>query len=202
MRRLRKLARALLALSASWIFIGCEKQPSTDEILEGMSAENRRAMDVMVNTPFIVEGVSNPEFLSAEECGLQDPARIIGVVINGSARAYPLIRLSAMVDHVVNDNVVDSEGKNLPFTVTYCDMSDCIRVLQSSSDTTANSLEVATLGLLDKGLALKWKGKDFKQMDEVDGLKDVPYERTTWGEWKSKHPDSLVYKGRSRLPRK
>jgi Protein of unknown function (DUF3179) len=202
MRRLRKLARALLALSASWIFIGCEKQPSTDEILEGMSAENRRAMDVMVNTPFIVEGVSNPEFLSAEECGLQDPARIIGVVINGSARAYPLIRLSAMVDHVVNDNVVDSEGKNLPFTVTYCDMSDCIRVLQSSSDTTANSLEVATLGLLDKGLALKWKGKDFKQMDEVDGLKDVPYERTTWGEWKSKHPDSLVYKGRSRLPKK
>lgn len=198
MRNPRELASVLLTLTASLIIVGCDKRPTTEDILSGMSEENRRAMDVMVNTPFIVEGVSNPEFISAEECGLQDPAKIIGVVINGQARAYPLIRLSAMVDHVVNDNVVDADGNNLPFTVTYCDMTDCVRVVQSSSKTTANSLEIGTLGLIDKGLALKWKNKDFKQMEQVEGLKDVPYTRTTWGEWKAEYPDSVVYKGRNR----
>ncbi len=197
MRTRQKLSSILLCLGLAPM-VGCEQKPTTEQILEGMSAENRRAMETMVNTPFIVEGVSNPEFVTAEQCGLQDPARVIGVVINGQARAYPLVRLSAMVDHVVNDNIIDEEGKNFPFTITYCDMTDCVRVLQSEYDTTANSLEISTLGLLDKGLALKWKDKDFKQMADVDGLKDVPYVRTTWGEWKAEHPESLVYKGRNR----
>ena len=179
------------------VLAGCEQSVSKDEMLEGMSQESRNAMNSMVNTPFIVEGVASPEFISAAEAKLRDSDRVVGIVINGQARAYPLARLSAMSDHVVNDHVTDSEGKSLPFTVTYCDMTDCARVLEPTSETAQDSLGIRTLGLLDKGLALQWKGKDFKQLEAVDGLQDVPYQRKTWAEWKAEFPDTIVYKGRT-----
>jgi hypothetical protein len=192
----QKHAFLLLCVLASLLLAACQRTISKDEMLEGMSEESRRAMDSMVNTPFIVEGVASPEFVSAADAGLQDTNQVIGIVMNGQARAYPLARVSAMMDHVVNDNVSTSDGKNSPFTITYCDMTDCIRVLESTDPTSRDTLEIGTLGLLDRGLALQWKGKTFKQMESIDGLKDVPYRRMSWGEWKAEYPDTMVYKGR------
>ena len=196
--RPRKNANLLLYLAITFSMAGCEPTPiSKDEMLEGMSKESRLAMDSMVNTPFIVEGITSPQFVSASESQLQDAVRVIGIVIEGQARAYPLASVSAMVDHVVNDNVTGLDGKKKPFAVTYCDMTDCIRVLEPVAQSPESSLGIGTLGLLDKGLALQWKGKSFKQMDEVDGLRDVPYQRKSWGEWKAEYPDTKVYIGRN-----
>ncbi len=195
--RPRKPAFLLVCAALITFLAGCEQSILKDDMLEGMSQESRRAMNSMVNTPFIVEGVTSPEFVSAVEAKLRDADRVVGIVINGQPRAYPLARLSAMSDHVVNDHVSTSEGKSLPFTVTYGDMTDCVRVLEPSSETTQESLGIRTLGLLDEGLALQWQGKDFKQLEAVDGLQDVPYQRKTWAEWKAEFPDTIVYKGRT-----
>ena len=191
---------AFLTAFASFAILlsGCERSISKDEMLEGMSQESRNAMNSMANTPFIVEGVATPEFVSAGEAHLRDAERIIGIVLNGQPRAYPLTRLSAMIDHVVNDHSINSDGKKLLFSVTYCDMTDCVRVLEPTAETTEESLGIRTLGILDSGLALQWKGKDFTQLDAVEGLRDVPYQRKSWGEWKAEFPDTMVYKGRAR----
>lgn len=174
--------------------VGCERKQTVEEMLESMSVSDRRALETMTNTPFIAPGVESPQFVSAADCGLQDSTNVVGVLINGEARAYPLVRLSSMMDHVINDNA-PADGKNHAFSIIYCDMSDCVRVLASTTESNDDSLKIGVLGLLDKEQVLQWNGKDFKATAEVDGLKDLPCQRTTWGEWKAEHPDSLVYKG-------
>ncbi len=182
-------------LFALCFLFGCE-QRQTEDALESLTDSQRRALNPMTNTPFMVEGINSPTFSTASEATLRDDTPIIGVVIDGQARAYPLIRLSAMVDHVVNDQVTTEDGKVSPFTVTYCDMTDCVRVFSASDESKDEPMNVSTLGMLDGGLALRWNGVDFKQMDKVPMLQDVPFHRTTWGQWKAEHPESLVYKGR------
>jgi hypothetical protein len=176
----------------------CRRQPTKEEMLAGMSEDNRRALESMVNTPLVTEGIDSPEFTSAEMAVLDDGDLVIGIVVGGQARVYPIKRLSSMIDHVVNDRVVNSDGTVKLVTVTYCDMTDCARVLAPTEDWDATSLGVSTLGLLDGGLALEWNGKQFKQMAEVDGLQDIEYQKMTWSQWKAVHPQSLVYKGRTK----
>ena len=195
--RPRKIRILLLTLAFSFLLFGCERPRTKDEMLEGMSAESIHALDAMVNTPFMVKGIESPELIPAADSRLKDSDRVIGIVIDGKPRAYPVSLVASMSTHVVNDCIEGSNGERLPFTITYCDMRDCIRVFEPSNTTSENSLGISTLGLLDKGLALKWNGKNFKQMENVDGLRDVPYQRKTWAEWKAEFPETIVYTGRT-----
>lgn len=191
--------RILLVLvvgGAPFVALGCKKTKTKQEMLSGMSEQDRRALESMTNTPFLVDAANTPEFISASESRLNDNQEVIGVIVDGEARAYPLSRLSAMVDHVVNDSHVDETGQTVEFSVTYCDMTDCIRVLELAPDATEATLDIGTLGLLDGGLALRWNDKQFKQMDKVEGLKDMPFQRKNWAEWKSEYPETIVYVGR------
>jgi hypothetical protein len=193
-----RISPILLLGIASLFALGCKKEPTKEEMLSGLSAEDRRALGTMTNTPFIVDGTNAPEFTSAGASRLKDDEEVIGIVVQGSARAYPLARLSGMIEHVVNDSLSGGDGKIIPFSVTYCDMTDCARVFESASGEAVESLELGTLGLLDGGLALRWKDKTFKQMEErIEGLKDMPFQRTSWREWKAQYPDTLIYAGRT-----
>ena len=194
----RGLCFSCLTIALAIAFVGCERPPrSKEEILEGMSEESIRSLDAMTNTPYMVDGIESPELIPAADARLKDSDQVIGVVIDSQPRAYPLSRVSSMSTHVVNDCVKGSNGENILFTVTYCDMRDCIRVFESTDPASGESLKISTLGLLDRGLALKWKDKNFKQTATVDGLRDIPYQRKTWAEWKAEFPDTVVYTGRS-----
>src|SRR5262249_40673622 len=72
---------------------------------------------------FNAPGIDRPPIVAAGDAGLNDNEEVIGVDVRGKARAY---RLSALLDrqhHVVND-LIDG----VPVTVTYCDLSNCLRV--------------------------------------------------------------------------
>ena len=61
-----------------------------------------------------IVALSNPRMLKAAEVdNLSDDARVLGLVVNGSARAYPVRYLT--VHEIVNDRVSTQF-----FTVTYC----------------------------------------------------------------------------------
>ncbi len=152
-------------------------------------------LDSMQNTPLMVAGVEQPALILADEVTLSPKAEVVGVVVEGEPRAYFLTKMSSMVKHVVNDRAMTSVGATFPFTVTYCDQTECIRVLVPAEKSYDETTGIGTLGMLDGGLALQWNNQHFKQMDPIPGFKDYPHERTTWGEWLIKHPDSKAYVG-------
>lgn len=186
-------ATAWLALGLA-IAGGCRKQSSKEEHVRDMPTEMRAALDPMHNTPLLIDGIESPQLVSADEAKLSFQTPVIGVVVDGQPRAYPLPRVSAMSTHVVNDVVPTTTGGQRPVTVTYCDMTDCVRVLTSLE--VEGSLRIGTLGMLNRGLALRWNDRQFAQMDEVPGLEDVPFERVSWSEWRERYPETLVYEGR------
>jgi len=175
---------------------GCRRpKPSLDELLAGLPPEKRRELDPMVSTPMLADGIEFPKMVAADEIVLREKQEVLGVVVAGQARAYPLFSMRSMSGHVINDHVVDESGKRKPFTVTYCDLTECTRVLEAADDRDDTSLRIGIMGLIDGGLALTWKNKGIKQADELEGLRDYPSERTTWSEWRTAHPDTLVYAG-------
>ena len=142
-------------------------------------------------------GVRTPPTVAAEVAGLDDAEDVIGVVVNGAARAY---RLSALRDprrHVVNDLVGDA-----PVSVAYCDRTGCIRTYTGPG---VEPLRVGIAGLRDGGLVVKLNGVyyDHRSGQVVEGLPDaapllhdqVPWTRTTWGRWRREHPATDVFVG-------
>lgn len=191
--RLSGPVAALLALALA-VPVGCRKQISKEEHLKNLTPEQRAAFEPMHNTPNLVAGIESPRFLAADEVDLWPKALVIGVVVDDQPRAYPLSKMSAMNSHVINDVVTTTTGVQRPITVTYCDKSDCIRVLTHAE--AEGSLGIGILGLLNGGLALRWEDQQFEQMAEVEGLEDVPFEQVSWDEWRKRYPETLVYQGR------
>lgn len=187
----------LLSLLAV-IGLGCSQRQSKDEMLSTLPAELRETLgSVDRNTPMVSSGVNHPAFVRSDAVSLREIDRVIGVVTEGHARAYPLTRMSSLLEHVVNDHVLDSTGQPKAFTVTYCNLTECVRVLESSDGGGGDNLEIGTLGLNDGGLMLYRANERFKQEEPVAALRDVPFELMTWGEWKAKHPETEVYVGPS-----
>ena len=178
--------------------LGCSQRPSKDEMLSGLSPELRQTLEsVGRNTPMVSAGVNHPAFVRSDAARLRETDRVIGLVIEDHARAYPLVRMSSLLEHVVNDHVLDSAGQPKAFTVTYCNLTECVRVLESSDGGGGDNLEIGTVGLNDGGLMLYRANEQFKQEEPVAALRDVPFELMTWGEWKTKHPETEVYVGPS-----
>ena len=174
---------------------GCSEKATKEEMLKGMPAGNRRALESMDSTPMVTSGIDRPLMLPADSVALLDSDKVIGIVVEGLPRAYPLKRMSSLLEHVVNDHVVDKNGKSKAFTVTYCNVTECIRVLHSISDGAVASLGIGTLGLVEGQLALFRGAQTFKQDESIAGLLDMEYEVTSWSGWKRRFPETLVYVG-------
>jgi hypothetical protein len=152
---------------------------------------------------FEVPGVSFPPMTAASDSSLGDTVQVIGVVVNAEARAY---LVSAMgippeavseqapnIEHYMRLHVVNDLIGGCPVSVTYCDVSRCVRVL-----TTANRhepLELKIGGKRENDLLLFYEGQRYVQSDQQLPLADVVFTVTSWGEWKRLHPRSLLYCG-------
>ncbi|WP_435019455.1 DUF3179 domain-containing (seleno)protein [Tundrisphaera sp. TA3] len=147
---------------------------------------------------FMVPGVVTPPMRPPAEAGLPDDAPVIGVVAGGQARAYALSSMGAPTRHIVNDVV-----GGLPVTVTYCDLSDCTRAFAVPGK--ADPLDISQAGTFGDEMLVKIGHVTYKQATgevyEPDpGYPAVPFPypeyplvRTTWGEWKARHPGTAIY---------
>jgi hypothetical protein len=143
------------------------------------------------------DGVRTPPAVAAEAAGLDDAEEVVGVVVNGAARAYPLGALGDPRRHVVNDLVGGA-----PVSVAYCDRTDCIRTYTGPG---AAPLRVGIAGMRDGGLVVKLDGVyyDHRSGRVVEGPPGaaplphdpVPWTRTTWGRWRREHPATDVSVG-------
>jgi len=143
------------------------------------------------------DGVRTPPAVAAEVAGLDDSEEVVGVVVNGVARAYRLGDLRDPRRHVVNDLVGDA-----PVSVAYCDRTDCIRTYTGPG---AEPLRVRIAGLRAGGLVVQLDGVyyDHRSGQVVEGTPgaaslphdQLPWSRTTWGRWRREHPATDVSVG-------
>ncbi len=146
-----------------------------------------------VEMEFLAEGVTTPRPSEPNEARLKDDDEVIGVVAGGVARAYRLARLADRRGHVVNDLI-----GAVPVSVTYCDLSDCVRVFEG--DPGAGPLAIATSGLFDSQMVLRLDGVDFLQHsgEVLRGSGPTPrlapahWERTTWRAWRDAHAETTL----------
>ena len=142
-----------------------------------------------------IPSIDDPKF--AEISGssfVSDSDVVIGLEIDGEARAYPLFIL--VWHEIVNDKV-----GGVPVSVTYCPLCYTNQVFERIIN--GNEVEFGTSGKLynsnllmyDRLTESYWsQGLGMAVTGELTGmqLKKIPFDVITWGDWKKLHPDTLV----------
>lgn len=142
-----------------------------------------------------IPSIDDPQFQSPDDAAWLDPSdRVIGVEIDGQARAYPLRILN--VHEVVNDRLA---GR--PLAVTYCPL--CRSGLVFSRQVRGETLTFGVSGkLLDANLVL-YDRQTETYWSQIQGEAIVgplvpttltlhPSTITTWADWRRGHPDTQV----------
>lgn len=145
-----------------------------------------------------IPAVDQPKYASIKEFENEfsleylDQVIVLGIFINGEARAYPLDIL--IYHEIVNDNI-----KGQPFSITYCPLTGSgilfnTTSIGGSSLGTTGTLFENNLIFFDRDTDTFWS-----QMYNVawcgtlqGSLNMVPIIETTWHAWKALYPDTKV----------
>ncbi|MBI4390033.1 MAG: DUF3179 domain-containing protein [Nitrospinae bacterium] len=144
-----------------------------------------------------IPALTNPAFVSpeaAEREFLGKTDRVLGLVVNGQAKAYPVKILNW--HEIVNDTV---GGK--PVVVTFCPLCGTGMVFDGEIDRRKFTFGVS--GLLYQSDLLMYDRQTESLWSQIMGqavtgpmsgvkLKLLPSSQTTWPEWKKRNPGSLV----------
>lgn len=145
-----------------------------------------------------IPALTAPKFIMANQASyLKDSDRIIGVVLDDhQPKAYPLAILN--FHEIVNDTIGDQE-----IAVTYCPLCDSSAVFDRKVNGEVREFGVS--GLLHNSNVLMYdrtEGREslWSQVKKMaisgtsvnQQLAPLPFEVTTWKNWQSRHPGSLV----------
>lgn len=193
--------RALLTLlGATALFLaGCGTSGAGPTTLNGFELEGS-----LVPTGQIKRGgpprdgipaLTDPEFVPSTDAHWLSPDdRILGVAMNGEARAYPL---NIMNWHeIVNDRFGDDW-----VAVTYCPL--CFSGMAFAADNDGDRMLFGVSGLLYNSDVLMYDHATESLWSQIsataitgphrgDTLEAVPLANTTWGAWREQHPESEV----------
>jgi hypothetical protein len=196
---LRQLSPLLIAacvavpLSVGYVFL-VESEPEPPPA-ESRTSEGRRVYQGPESTPFSCPGITRPPTLPAAEAKVADDTEVIGVSAAGRHRAYVVLALAHMTHHVVNDLLGE-----VPITVTHCSLSGCNKVFTDSKPAV---LDVWVGGIVRNRMLLRVGSTYYVQETGKPEAKNMPpfpypehpFEQTTWGAWKTAHPDTDIYCG-------
>lgn len=142
-----------------------------------------------------IPSIDDPRFQSADEADWLEPSdQVIGVEIDGEARAYPLRILN--VHEIVNDRLAGE-----PIAVTYCPL--CRSGLVFSRQVGGQTLSFGVSGKLLEANLVMYDRPTETYWSQIDGEAVVgplvptrltlhPSTITTWAEWRRGHPDTAV----------
>ena len=142
-----------------------------------------------------IPSIDNPIFAEIQDSSfMSDTDTVIGLEINGEAKAYPIFIL--VWHEIVNDKVGDT-----PVSVTYCPLCYTNQVFeriindQEVEFGTSGKLYNSNLLMYDRLTESYWsQALGMAVKGELSGyqLDLVPFDVITWGDWKTLHPDTLV----------
>jgi hypothetical protein len=141
-----------------------------------------------------IPSIDAPRFVPAAEAELRPDDRVLGVALNGVAKAYPVRILNW--HEIVNDRFGDD-----PVVVTYCPL--CASGIAFHGRVGGKSLEFGVSGLLynsdvllyDRQTETLWS--QISQRAISGPLRDAELvsiltSHTSWADWRARHPTSLV----------
>lgn len=143
-----------------------------------------------------IPALTNPDFISAAEADYLDPDdRIMGLFIDGQAKAYPIKILNW--HEIVNDSIGSQH-----FAVTYCPLCGSGMVFASNVGNDG-ALNFGVSGLLYNSDVLLYDRQTESLWSQLEGaaisgklkgteLPQLPVLHTTWRDWRKKHPETLV----------
>jgi len=142
-----------------------------------------------------IPSIDNPVFANVEGSHfMSDSDTVIGLEINGDAKAYPIFIL--VWHEIINDNV-----GGIPVAVTYCPLCYTNQVFERIIDGqevefgTSGKLYNSNLLMYDRLTESYWsQALGMAVKGELSGyqLNLIPFDVITWGDWKILHPDTLV----------
>ena len=145
--------------------------------------------------PNRIPSIDNPMFVPVGlETDLADREAVIGLVINGDARAYPL---RVMMWHEIANDLVGG----IPVTVTYCPLCNTAIVFDRTVDGrmldfgTSGKLRFSDLVMYDRQTQSWWQQFSGRALvGEFTGVKLelIPSRLMSWAEFKAQHPGGQV----------
>jgi hypothetical protein len=141
-----------------------------------------------------IPAIARPRFVEATQSGLAETDRVLGVMLDGVARAYPVKIMNW--HEVVNDRI-----RGRPVAITYCPL--CGTGMAFDARVAGREASFGVSGLLynsdvllyDRGTESLWS----QLMEQaVSGplkgtrLTSVPLTHTTWAAWRRRHPATVV----------
>lgn len=142
-----------------------------------------------------IPALSNPEIISPSEASYLRPAdRVVGIRINGQARAYPIGILNW--HEIVNDDI---GGKRV--AITYCPL--CGTAVAFDASIKGKPTDFGVSGLLYNSDVLLYD-RDSESLwsqimqQAISGervgmkLEAIPISHTSWKDWLQKYPGTLV----------
>lgn len=142
-----------------------------------------------------IPSIDDPKFVTINDSQfVSDDDMVIGLSINGEAKAYPLFIL--VWHEIVNDDV-----GGIPVAVTYCPLCYTNQVFDRTLDGaivefgTSGKLYNSNLVMYDRLTDSYWsQGLGLAITGELSGnsLNTIPFDVITWGDWKELHQDTLV----------
>lgn len=136
-----------------------------------------------------------PRFVSAEKAGFMAPTEdVLGVVVNGEARAYPVRILN--YHEVVND-----QWGTTPVCITYCPLSGSGRAFNATVNGRPRHFGVSgleynsNLVVYDRETNSLWgqlSGRAIAGPECGTLLEPLPLTHTTWAAWRNAHPETRV----------
>lgn len=142
-----------------------------------------------------IPAISNPKLVGADQAShVSANDRIVGISIDGVSKAYPISILNW--HEIVNDRINDQS-----YAITYCPL--CGTAVAFDANIDGRVTEFGVSGLLynsdvllyDRNTESLWSQIYASSISgEMVGkkLKMIPISHTSWQDWRSKHPDTLV----------
>ncbi len=142
-----------------------------------------------------IPALTDPRFIAADQASFLKPAdRVLGVRVNGVAKAYPLAIMNW--HEIVNDQFAGT-----PVAVNYCPLCFTGVAFSSSMDGRRQIFGVSGLlynsdvVLYDRESESLWSqllGKAISGPRRGQRLQSIPTSNTTRSDWRGRHPDTLV----------
>ncbi|MEE2752982.1 MAG: DUF3179 domain-containing (seleno)protein [Candidatus Latescibacterota bacterium] len=144
----------------------------------------------------------NKETVPAEKVDMGESDIVLGIELDGEARAYPVNFMTGPLNEVINDHL---GSKNI--AVTWCSVDYSGVVYHREFDGRpfhfgVMGMDNGAMVLYDRQTRSRWNqlaGKAVEGKMEGEKLKPLPSTLTTWKRWRDVHPETTVYVNR-RVP--